>query len=160
MGRGQSQYLAVANSFESSSRRKALLIDVGDSQLLLTPHAQERYWDRVKARIQDQDQASKDLERLIIDFGSIVSTPPEWHAPQASKHVTTHWLVIGELDFIFPLAQESTRFHALTCLTRGGLSQMARERRNKRRKKHMNRDTMPHYGKGERNYRGYWDDTF
>lgn len=90
----------------------------------LTEHAVDRYQERVRPAL-SPEAAKADLLRLIAACGR-QGTPPEWAI--SNEYVTDWFLFIGD-DVCLPIHKGS----AVTCLTRGGLPELTRARRNERK---------------------------
>lgn len=93
-------------------------------------HAHERYRERVGPQIDDAQLACVLAE--VACHGALTTRPPQWFADRAQK-TSALYLVVG--DIVFPLLEhpDGERWIAKTCVARGGISPLARERRNSNR---------------------------
>lgn len=91
----------------------------------LTDHAILRYQERVKPCL-DYAAARAEAVALVRDFAVIQTEPPAWHT---TKEPFTAYAVVTEA-----IAFGLNGRDAVTCLTRGGMGESAREARNKRRR--------------------------
>lgn len=101
-----------------------LRLRMPDGRLVtVAPHALERYIERVRPAMTPR-QAAKDLRRLVAATGRVLDRPPAWAVRQRHGDITG-WVALGE-DIVFPVIGGCC---IPTCLTRGGLSPAAVERR-------------------------------
>ena len=94
----------------------------------LSSHCVERFHERFRPAL-DQIRARRELEMLLA-LGEINAEPPEWLAQKMLQEADAY-LIVGN-DLVLPLADIGQRFVAKTCLSRGGISEPARKRRNER----------------------------
>lgn len=106
---------------------------VGAVAIRLSDHAVIRYRQRVRPGL-ERRQAHRDLERLLR-YGFISSHAPLWlQTTQAQR--SAYYLIVGDVVLpLDPCARDRRRLVALTCLTRGGLSNVARASRNLKRRR-------------------------
>lgn len=106
---------------------------VGAVAIRLSDHAVIRYRERVRPGL-EHGQAHRDLERLLR-YGFISSRAPLWlHTTQAQR--SAYYLIVGDIVLpLDPYPRDRQRLVALTCLTRGGLSNAARASRNLKRRR-------------------------
>jgi hypothetical protein len=102
----------------------------------MTDHALERYRERVRPHLEDDDAVYKDARRLVDCAGELVEGAPEWvrYGWVGENFDARGWLVCG--DIAMPLAEDRQRpgkLVALTVLTRGSISDEARRNRNRKR---------------------------
>lgn len=90
-------------------------------------HAVERYVERVRPG-SESARARSELAHLlrIADF---VFEAPEWLAGRA-RQTAPVYAVVADVVLPLQLGRDRDSLVAVTCLTRGGLSAPARERRN------------------------------
>lgn len=110
-------------------------------EVALTRHALERFGERVRPALADEALATE-LGALISRFGRVLNEPPVWQA-ERGRQKSDLYIELGE-DLVVPLNRGGTRYFATTVLTRSGISDKAREKRNrrsrsKRRSKHARR---------------------
>lgn len=96
---------------------------IGGRMVRVTPHALERYQERVKPALAGRE-LEKDLRRLLA-VCEMRLTPPAW---VIGEHAGREWAVCGE-DVVFVVVDGGL----LTCLTRAYPGDEERARRSKRR---------------------------
>ena len=97
--------------------------------MTLSSHCVERFHERFRPAL-DQIRARRELEMLLA-LGEINDEPPEWLGWRMLQE-SDAYLIVGN-DLVLPLAEGlGQRFVAKTCLSRGGISDLARKRRNER----------------------------
>ena len=96
--------------------------------MTLSSHCVERFHERFRPAL-DQIRARRELEMLLA-LGEINDEPPEWLAQKMLQEADAY-LIVGN-DLVLPLAEIGQRFVAKTCISRGGISEPARKRRNER----------------------------
>jgi hypothetical protein len=104
------------------------------AEVALSPHACDRYRERVRPTLA-RAAAKRDLERLIAAEGRIVPEPPAWLAERQRVEDADAYVLVGD-DLVLPV-RVCGRFAsavAVTCLSRTGISELARQRRNRRRR--------------------------
>ena len=102
-------------------------------EIQLTQHAIERFHERVRPSL-TLSAAEDELARLVA-FARVVSDPPSWHA-ERQRRTAAAYLVIGDLVLpAEPLVSEPEVLVAVTCIARGCVSDQARARRNKARRR-------------------------
>ena len=70
---------------------------------------------------------------MLLALGEISDEPPAWLAQKMLQSADAY-LIVGN-DLVLPLAEFDSlgqRFVAKTCISRGGISEPARKRRNER----------------------------
>ena len=99
--------------------------------VLVTPHCERRFQERCRPTL-ELAAAARELRRLIAEHGVFVSDPPAWLARRQAQEADAY-LLIGA-DLVLPLRRAASGPGpvALTCLTRTGISEAAREFRNRR----------------------------
>ena len=103
------------------------------SDIVFTPHSIKRFQERCRPAL-DAPAASLELQRLLAS-GRIVATAPDWHACRTASTASLY-LLLGD-DLVLPLEPDrrsADRWVAKTCITRGGLSDAVRVRRNERKR--------------------------
>lgn len=101
----------------------------GSGPVRLSPHAVDRYNERVKPALGRAD-AEAELERLIA-HGETVRRSPEWMRWTQATFNERYLVIAG--DLVLPLRRCGTAWVAVTCLARGCISEASRERRNRHR---------------------------
>lgn len=102
-------------------------------EIQLTQHAIERFHHRVRPSL-TMSAAEDELARLVT-VAQVVSEPPTWHA-ERQRRTAAGYLVIG--DLVLPaerLAGAPDVLVAVTCISRGCLSDKARARRNEAKRR-------------------------
>ena len=101
-------------------------------------HARDRYRERVGPQLDDARLSLVLAE--IARHGALTARPPRWFAERA-RETSALYLVIG--DVVFPLLErpEGQGWIAKTSVARGGISPLARERRNRNRIAHRRQAT-------------------
>lgn len=96
--------------------------------ITFSPHALQRYGERI-AITQLTDSLPLQLAKLA-GFSRVMPSAPDW-LTRTAKDESQLYLTVGG-DVVFPLVYDdrSGAWVAKTCLTKGGLSPLARERRN------------------------------
>lgn len=114
---------------------------VGAVAIHVSDHAVVRYRERVRPGL-DHGQACSDLQRLL-EHGFISSRAPLWlRTTQAQR--SAYYLVVGDIALpLDPCTRDRERLVALTCLTRGGLSDAVRASRNLKRHRRPSRRPTP-----------------
>jgi hypothetical protein len=113
------------------------------------PHAITRFNERVRPGL-GPDQALAELNRLLLDIADYVFEAPTWLTPECRSRAPVY-AVIGDVVLPLHIGHNRSKLVATTCLTRGGLSQPARDRRNALRRRRADRRPAPvlatqHYG--------------
>jgi hypothetical protein len=106
--------------------------------VMLSPHSVERFHERFRPAL-DEIRARQELEMLLV-HGEISDEPPEWLAEKMLETADAY-LIVGN-DLVIPLASLGPlgeRFVAKTCISRGGISEPARRRRNERARERRRR---------------------
>jgi hypothetical protein len=114
-------------------RSDSALQTASGHRIMFSAHALERFRERVRPALSPRD-AESDLRRLA-GLGEVVDGAPAWLADNQQQHAVCY-LVVG--DVVFPLGparEDATMLCARTCIARGGLSDLARERRNAHRER-------------------------
>jgi hypothetical protein len=106
--------------------------DVLGLPVLALPHAVVRFNERVRPGLATGD-ARDELERLL-DIADYAFEPPEWVSLRSCSRAPVY-AVIGDVAIPLQIGHNGANLVAVTCLTRGGLSQPARERRNALRRR-------------------------
>ena len=96
--------------------------------MILTAHAVERYRDRVKPHL-TFEEANAELRRLLR-HATISSQRPSW---TNDKHEDATYAVLSDGIVLVVLGDQHAAGVAVTCLTRGGVGDEARAKRNRRR---------------------------
>lgn len=116
---------------------------------MLSNHALDRYIDRVKPQL-TRETARAELEALIALAGSVQTEAPTFapHDVSYGKATASHFLAVSE-GIALALVVKQTRagepvYLAVTCLTRYGLSENGRTRRNERAAKRRARRRRRH----------------
>ena len=110
---------------------------VADRRIYMTLHALQRYGERVRPHLASYERMHADCARLVQVAGELSDVPPAWingHWEREMDAEPRGWLVCG--DICMPLAEDREkpgRLVALSTLTRGGISDIARADRNRRR---------------------------
>ena len=105
-------------------------------RVYMTDHALERYRDRVRPHLEDDVALHRDAYRLVEVCGVLTERAPEWANLQYTDEPNEPdaWLVCGDVAFVLAVdRQRPSRLVALTVITRGGISELARTNRNRRR---------------------------
>jgi len=100
-------------------------------EIEITYHCVGRFHERFRPAL-DVVRARVELERLI-EHGTIEGEPPEWMA-RTMRQRADAYLIVGD-DLVLPLASAGPlgeKLIAKTCIGRGGISELARARRNRR----------------------------
>lgn len=111
----------------------AAIITLNGRRLKVTAHAVDRYWERAVPACPDWTTARRHLLHVLQTAGDVHARPPRWAA--AHDHLdtladrATGWVVIGD-DIALPLVGNLV----VTCVCRGGISDLTRRRRNETRK--------------------------
>lgn len=121
------------NPTAAPERAAALVVHVEDATIVISPHALDRYAERVRCGM-SVFRARHDLEQISA-CATLTATRPAWKPPAAdgSDDTTDAWLMLGE-DVCFPVTWGDGELTAKTCLTRGTISDGARATRNRRRR--------------------------
>ncbi len=96
--------------------------------MILTAHAIERYRDRVKPHL-TFEEANAELRRLLRT-ATAVSQRPSW---SNDKYEDATYAVLSDGIALVVRSNQYAAGVAVTCLTRAGVSDEARAKRNKRR---------------------------
>jgi hypothetical protein len=105
---------------------------MSDTGYVLKTHAVARFIEKVRPALR-WAAAEREFEGLL-KTGTMVEDPPGWLAARALQDAE-RYVAIGE-DIVAPLAASRERpgeWLVLTCITRGGVSDLARERRKQLR---------------------------
>lgn len=98
-------------------------------------HATARFGHRMRPAL-EPTALETELRRLAGDFGHMTLDPPAWVSERSLQEADAY-LVVGD-DLVLPLMEEGGRrgrsYVAVTALVRGCISDLARERRNARRR--------------------------
>ena len=100
-------------------------------EVTLTHHCVGRFHERFRPAL-DQIRAREELE-MLIDHGHITADPPGWMVERMRQGADAY-LIVGN-DLVLPLVvidPFGERMMAKTCISRGGISDVARRRRNER----------------------------
>ena len=97
--------------------------------VVLTDHSLDRFQERVRPSL-DGSELVQDFGRTLSGFGKVRTRPPAWQEARAKQ--TADLYVVIEDEFVIPLSFHKGVFYAKTVLTRTGVSEKARERRNQR----------------------------
>jgi hypothetical protein len=100
--------------------------------VLALPHAVTRFNEQVRPGLAT-GHAGDELDRLL-DIADYTFEPPRWVSLRSCSRAPVY-AVIGDVALPLQIAHNGTKLVAVTCLTRGGLSQPARERRNAMRRR-------------------------
>ena len=101
-------------------------------EIHLSQHAVDRFHERVRPGL-DRTAAEDALAQLAL-LGTIEPEPPEWLARRQRQRAACY-LVAGDVVLpLDPCRRDPTVLVALTCLARGGISELARHRRNSQRR--------------------------
>jgi hypothetical protein len=118
---------------------------VTSAAYVTTTHAVERFRERVRPGL-TWDAAERELAQLLR-AGEAKPEAPSWLA-DVQRQRADLYLIVG--DIVFPLAASEVRpgrWLVTTCIARGGLSGVARKRRNDRRRRRP-LTTVPSRGYG------------
>ena len=97
----------------------------------LTAHSVARFHERVRPAL--SPAAAEDELARLLSFARIVPEPPTWLAATARQSADAY-AVVG--DIVLPLvATGNDVLVAKSCIPRGGISEIARQRRNARRQR-------------------------
>ena len=96
--------------------------------MILSVHAIERYRDRVKPHL-TFEEANAELRRLLR-HATISSQRPGW---THDKHEDATYAALSDGIVLVVLSDQYAAGVAVTCLTRGGVGDEARAKRNRRR---------------------------
>jgi len=96
--------------------------------MILSSHAIERYRDRVKPHL-TFEEAGDELRRLVR-HATISSQRPSWTNDEREDAT---YAVLSDGIVLVVLSDQYAARIAVTCLTRGGVSDEARAKRNRRR---------------------------
>jgi hypothetical protein len=96
--------------------------------VILTFHAIQRYCDRVKPDL-TFGEANAELRRLLRT-ATVVSKRPSW---SNDKHEDAAYAVLSDGIVLVVRSDQYAAGVAVTCLTRAGVSDEARAKRNRRR---------------------------
>jgi hypothetical protein len=96
--------------------------------VILTAHAIERYRDRVKPHL-TFGEASAELRRLLR-HATVVSERPSW---SNDRYEDATYVVLSDGIALVVRSDQYAAGVAVTCLTRAGVSDETRTKRNRRR---------------------------
>lgn len=119
----------------------------------VTTHAISRFRERVRPAL-TWEHAEREF-RAVLALAEETLHAPAWLAERQRQHAD-RYLVLGDLVMpLTPSAVTPGRWLVTTCLTRGGISDVAREGRNSRRRRRQRpegrrRDPAPPYLRLER----------
>ncbi len=104
----------------------------------VTPHALERYRQRVRPHIETRSKLHADLLRVVEVCGHTSPLPPDWanwEWEEGSGSDGDLFVHCGDICLVVRQSPEGSRFPAavVTVLTRGGMSDLARAKRNSSR---------------------------
>jgi hypothetical protein len=111
----------------------------GGGRAAVSHHALQRYAERVRPHLDgDRDALFADLQRVVAACGTVSSHRPawtnlDWTADVADDLGVLCWLDCGDIALPLCGTAGGERLLATTLLTRGGISDVARRRRNRRR---------------------------
>jgi len=115
----------------------AVATDLELADLELSAHACGRYHERIRPAL-EREAAAGELARLIWEQGRVVADPPGWLAERQRAERADAYVVVGDDDgLVLPVRISGGRFPiavAVTCLDRTGVSERARQGRNRRRR--------------------------
>jgi hypothetical protein len=98
----------------------------------MTTHAVHRFRERVRPGL-GWSAAEEELERLL-EYAELQAAPPTWLADRQATSADAYLIIA---DIVLPLAKSRTGrdvWLVKTCLTRGGISEKTRDRRNSLRR--------------------------
>ena len=99
----------------------------------MTDHAIARYRERVRPHLDDDLAVYRDAQRLVNVCGMLETETPAW-AGCLDGSEPEMWLVCGDVAFVCALDRRRPGVMvALTVVTRGGISDEARQARNRKR---------------------------
>jgi hypothetical protein len=124
------------------------------TDVAVTPHALERYSERVRPAETRYGRLHEDMVRLVAACGHTSSEPPvwaneeDWNLEQPRERIYVH---CGDVALVVQHSPEGSRLPGavVTVLVRGGISETARAKRNAHRgsrtwrKTHKDREKMP-----------------
>jgi len=102
---------------------------MSSDRYILTTHAITRFVERVRPALR-WSAAEEELSRLLA-LGEAVEQPPPWFVDRAQQQAARYVVIANEI--VVPLSasrEQPGRWLALTCIARGGISDVARARRN------------------------------
>jgi hypothetical protein len=110
----------------------------GGGRAAVSHHALERYAERVRPHLEGhRDLLYADLQRLVAACGTVSPDRPAWinddWTTETDETRTLLWLDCGDIAVPLCGTTGGERLLATTLLTRGGISDVARRRRNQRR---------------------------
>lgn len=120
-------------------------LDIDDHTIHFTVHALDRYRQRVKASL-SRDQALSDL--LLLKESATIGPAPEWVEMGREGLLGTSidtWLFYGD-DISFPIQDTM----AITCVSRGSISDITRVARNNKKKAYRRRRSSTALSLGKR----------
>lgn len=140
-----------------------MISQVEGRRITLTPHAIERYCERLKS-VPDPTPAeyirmASELSRLIAEYGHITKEEPYWIGipPEDVGFIRrANIYVIVSSDICLPTETSGQKLIALTVLTRGSISEARRLKRNQRKSERRARRSAARANKawlGERSQR-------
>ena len=101
-------------------------------EIEISHHCVDRFHERFRPAL-DLIKAREQLEMLVALHAVHADEPPDWFAERMLEGADSY-LIIGD-DMVIPLARLGHRDELLlakTCIGRGGVSDLARARRNAR----------------------------
>ena len=124
--------------------------------LSLSEHCRERFRDRLRPSL-EREASDAELARLV-SHASVRPEPPAWlEERQRVANPADLYLLLCDEEIVIPLRRDDGRFPrfiALTCLTKTGISELAREKRNDRargeRRRRRTRREVGHRREGRR----------
>ncbi len=107
------------------------------TDLELSAHACDRYVERIRPAL-EREVGARELARLIWEQGRLVADPPSWLAERQRAEPADAYVLVGDDgELVLPVRKSGGRFPvavAVTCLDRTGVSELARQGRNRRRR--------------------------
>lgn len=108
-------------------------------KLIITNHAVMRYAERCKG-INDLDPVERtrfetEIYAFAERFGVLCDAAPGWFGlppEESDAQRATHFICIGD-DVVLPIYQKGSCWVAVTCITRGCISDVVRRARNEAR---------------------------
>jgi hypothetical protein len=104
----------------------------------VTPHALVRYGERVRPHLIDREALHKDLCRVVEVCGSTSAAPPDWSNENwdgDTREDGDLFVHCGDICLVVRQSPPGSRLPGavVTVLTRGGMSDVARSKRNSSR---------------------------
>ncbi|MGH2951823.1 MAG: hypothetical protein ACRDKX_07255, partial [Solirubrobacterales bacterium] len=106
---------------------------VDPAEIVLTDHCRDRFNERARPTL-EPGAALRELRRLVVEQGVVGEHAPAWLTARQRAEPADLYLTVAD-DFAIPLRWNGGRFArlvAVTFLTRTGISDLARARRNGR----------------------------